>query len=343
MIHPFGLDISDSLIRLAMIERTRAGWRLAVRGEIAVPKGWIEDGEIRKPDDLNLLIGQLLKAAGPKIKQAVVSLPERHTFLKLITLSDASQNSLAESVKIAASQHLPFAWEEMYCDWAVLPEKNSLRQTQVMVAAAPRSLVDTYISVLSGLNIEPVSYEIESLAIARATLTKEQLRGTYIILDLGRTRSTLMLVQKGIVKFSTTVRYAGNALDEHIAKELNISPTQASKAKTLFGLDPIRGKGILRQVLAPAIDQLAKKVAEAEDFYREHGEEHQPINGILLTGSGALLREIDQELAARLQHSVAAQPAWIVEELGRTDPGIAPDLGFTYANVLGLALQSFVA
>lgn len=342
-MHPFGLDLSDSLIRLALLEHPRAGWRLPVRGEIAVEPGLIVDGEIRKPDDVSRLLTQLVKAAGPKTKKTIVSLPERHTFLKLITIKDDRVVGLAESVRASASQHLPFNWDEIYYDWNVLPEKNSAGQTQVMIAAAPRTLVDTYMNVLTGIGLEPISYEIESLAIARATLHKEQLKATYIILDLGRTRSTLMLAQKGIVKFSTTVRYAGRDLNGFIASELKISEAQAEKAKILFGLDPVRGKGLLRKVLAPHIDALAKKVVEAEDFYSEHGDDQEPIAGVLLTGSGALLRGIDQELIARLKHPVKVQPSWIIDELQRVDPRIAIDIGYTYADVLGLALQSFPA
>lgn len=340
-MHPFGLDLSDSLIRLAVIERVRKGWRLTVRGEIAVQPGLIIDGEIRKPDEVAHLLNQLIRAANPRTKQAIVSLPERHTFLKLITIKSGTGGSLTENIRTSASQHLPYNWDEIYYDWNVLSEKNSLGQTQVMIAAAPRTLVDTYMNVLTGIGLEPISYEIESLAIARATLTKDQLNGTYIILDLGRTRSTLMLAHKGIVKFSTTVRYAGRDLNKFIATELKITEDQAEKAKTLFGLDPVRGKGLLRHVLADQIDGLAKKVSEAEEFYSEHGNEQDPIAGVLLTGSGAMLRGIDQELAARLHHPVKLQPAWIIEELQRYDPNIGVEIGYTYSDVLGLALQNF--
>ena len=337
----FGLDLSDSLIRLALIEHPRKGWRLPVRGEIPVEPGLIVEGEIRKPDSVSRLIAQLVKAAGPKSHQAIVSLPERHTFLKLISISNQT-GSMADAIKASASQHVPYAWDEIYFDWSVLPEKNSLGEQQVMLAAAPRSLVDSYMEALTAAGLEPISYEIESLAIARATLTKEQQKETYIVLDLGKTRSTLMLADHGVVKFSTTVRYAGKDLTTFIADELKISKDQAEKAKTLFGLDPVRGKGLLRQVLAPHIDALAKKVAEAEDFYTDHGDGQGNIAGVILTGSGAMLRGIDQELAARLQHPVKLQPSWIIEELQRVDPEITVEIGYTYSNVIGLALQNFL-
>ncbi len=337
----FGLDMSDAWIRLAVLDKGRRGLRLPIRGEIPIPSGLIMDGEIQNPQQVSARLRELLKAAGIRHRQAYVSLPERHTFIKMISLPADHPDNLAQTVKDEAQHHLPYAWDEVYFDWLVLPHPNSQGQAQALIGAAPRSLVDTYLSVLEASEIEPIGMDIESLAIARASFRPPPGQGATVLLDLGRTRSTLILVQTGVVLFSATVRYAGKELNRYIADELKISQDQAERAKRIFGLDPNRGKGLLRRVLAPQLDVLVEKVREVEAFYVDHMVDHQPIHQVVLTGSGALLRNIDHELQSRLGRPVVLQPSWVFEDIRQHDQSPQAELGYTYATAIGLALLNF--
>lgn len=339
----FGLDISDSVIRLAVLDRQRSKFKLPVRGEIPVPEGYIIDGDIKQPHDVSALLRQLMDAASPKTKYAVVSLPERHSFIKVLTLTRDDGELRESDVKAEVAQSLPYAWDELYTDWHVLPKRNSLGQVQVIFASAPKTIIDGYLQVLHDAGIEPVSLEVESVAIARALLPQDNHAGTEILLDMGRTRTSVALVHDGVVYFSTTLRYAGKDLNQYISDELHISDDQAERAKTLFGLDPKRGKGLLRKVLSPQLDILAAKIKEIESFYIEHFVDHQPIQRIILNGSGALVKDIDQALAERLDIPVVSQPSWISQELAVTPAQVGPDIGYQYTTALGLALEHYTS
>lgn len=333
------LDCSDSIIRLVTLKRSKGQLVMPVRAEIPVPAGVIVDGDIHQPALVTELLTELCTSADPKIRRAVISLPERHTFIACLTLPPGTSSPTLEAVKAEALQQVPYAWDEMYFDWTPLPKKNSHGQIQVAFGAAPKTIVDAYVAAAAGAKLEPENVVIESLAIARA-MFRSDATGTHIILDLGRTRSTIILVQDGIVCFSATVRYAGKDLNRFIADQLRISDVQAEKAKSIFGLDPTRGNGVLRKVLLPQIDVLAEKIAEVEAWQVEHFVDRQPIASIILTGSGSLLRQIDTELADRVKQPVVRQPAWIYEDLRRIDPTIPEDVGVAYTTAFGLALET---
>lgn len=337
----FGLDLSDAWIRLALLQRRGTKLHLPIRGEIPVQAGLIVDGEIQNPQQVAKLLKELLKAAGIRNRQAFVSLPERHTFIKVIQLPRDHASNLQEAIRDEAVHHLPYAWDEVYFDWQQLPDTGQSNQVQAIIGAAPKSLVDTYLTVLEASEIEPLGMEIESMAIARATWRQSKQLGATILLDLGRTRSTLILLENGNVLFSATVRYAGKELNSFIADELKITEDQAERAKRIFGLDPNRGKGLLRTVLGPQLDQLVDKIHEVEEFYQEHMHEQEPVHQITLTGSGAMMRNIDHELEQRLGRPVVLQPAWVADDLKASDPNQDPELGYTYATAFGLALLNF--
>lgn len=337
---PFGLDISDAMIRLVVLERKRREWRMPIRAEIPVPEGIIVDGEIKNPGATVDLLRQLLSATGPKLRQAIVALPERHTFIKEFSLVSNDITNLEQAVHDEASQHLPYAWDEVYHDWQHLEGTNALGQHRVLLGAAPKTLVDGYLTVLDQAGIETVRMEVESVAVARATIRPEE-KGTHLVLDLGRTRSTIILLHEGIVIFSATIRYAGRELNRFIADSLKITMNQAERAKSIFGLDPRRGKGILKKVLSPQLDILVSKIHEVLDYYQEHIVDHPPLSSIAITGSGALLRGIDQALAASLDRPVTLRPAWIYEQLHVHDRQPFAELPYTYATAFGLALENF--
>ncbi|MBI3573324.1 MAG: type IV pilus assembly protein PilM [Candidatus Kerfeldbacteria bacterium] len=336
----FGLDISDTLVRLAVLEKRGAQFFLPVRAEITIPPEVIVDGEIRQPTVAAHLLAQLVKASRARTKRAIVSLPERQTFLKLISLP-ADRGVTEASVQAEASQHIPFAPGEMYFDWYLLPQKNSLGERQVVIGAAAKTLVDAYLSVLHDAGIETMSIEPESLSLVRAIWQKGQQSDAAIVLDLGRTRSTIILVRDEIVRFSVTVRYAGKDLNRFIADELKISDDQAEKAKKIFGLDPRLGRGVLYKVLSPQMDILAEKIRDVESFYVEHFIDHRPIKEVTLTGSGAMLKGIDQQLSQRLNQTVVIHPSWVYQQLRAHDPSLPIDVGLGYTTAFGLALKNF--
>lgn len=334
------LDISDTIVRLVTLERHGRTWRIGVRAEVPLPKGNVVDGDIKQPIELTQNIRVLVDAAGVKTKRVAFALPERHTFVKLIALPNAG-GDITKAVRESLRQHFPYSPDELYWDWHCVETPNSIGEIQVLLGAAPRATVDEYLHVLASTGLQCVSGEVESVAIARAMLGPEPTDESVIILDLGRTRSTLILADRGLVQFTSTLRYAGRELNQFITDELHITNDQAERAKSLFGLDPKRGKGLLRQALMPHIDAVVDGILDVEAFYKEHFPDHRPIQRIIVNGSGALLRGIDSELQARLSHQVTIAPSWIFTELQRHDPSLPDALGYTYTTVFGLALQPF--
>lgn len=338
---PVAVDISDTIIRLVALEHHGHNWKIKVRAEIPVLAGLVTDGDIQQPEQVVALLKLLVTAADTKAKDVAVSLPERHTFVKLISLPANSRGHLEEAIATALTQHIPYTIDEVYWDWHLIDQKNSLGELQVLIGAAPRTTVDEYLGLFSQASLRVDEAEIESLAIIRGLFGPEPPDDTRIVVDLGRTRSTIILVDHGVVQFSSTLRYAGRELNRFISDELHISAEQAERAKTLFGLDPKRGKGLLRTVLAPHIEAIADGITGVENFFQEHYVDHRPVTKIHLTGSGALLRNIDVELQARLKQEVVIEPSWLYTELKKTHHDLPPELGYSYTTVFGLAARAW--
>jgi Tfp pilus assembly PilM family ATPase len=86
---------------------------------------------------------------------------------------------------------------------------------EVTVSVLPRKIVESYTEVFSLAGITPVSFDIESQAIARALVpTGDQ--STWLIINIENKKTGFYVVEAGVVKFSTTLPYgsAGQNVSE---------------------------------------------------------------------------------------------------------------------------------
>ncbi len=143
------LDMSDTILRLGMLERKRGRWRLPVRAELPLPPGLIVDGDIQQPTAVSQSLRQLHQATGLKARRLILAIPDRHSFIKLLALSSNRAGSLAEAVQSALIQDLPYRLEEVYWDWHDIRRRNSLNQQLVLAGAAPKTTVKSYLQVVA--------------------------------------------------------------------------------------------------------------------------------------------------------------------------------------------------
>lgn len=350
-VNPFryaiGIDLSDRVVRAVQIAGRKKNRKIRALSERQIPEGVLKEGEITEQKKLVSLITDLLekpwvgKFSGSYV---TLSLPERKTFLKLITIPKAKGGDPTEVVRFEATNHIPMNLEEVYLDWTFIPKaKGQERDTRsVLVAAAPRSLVDSYLALFAQTKYTPVACELESLGLYRAVYPSLADRGASLVIDFGGTETLFMLANRRTILFTSTVPSGGHAMTTHIMGKLGVSEAEAEHAKHLYGLEAKRGKGKIRSILLPLFKPYQKKLAEIVHFYSDHFPKDQPIARIVLAGGGsrmkglgALLKNWTQipYIAAEPQQVFTAQKKEIFQEHD------AP----SFATAIGLGLRDQLA
>lgn len=305
----FGLDISDFSIKIAQLEKK--GLKILTRTPI--PKDVIKEGEIKKEDELI----ELLKKAVKDIKTpyAVCSLPEQHAFVKVLDLPEMKESEIKEAIKWETEANIPLSLDEVYLDWRIIPVKSNIK---VLINVAPKTLVDKYLKVLRRAYIEPMVFEIESVATARSLIKKEP--KPVLIIDLGFSRTSFIIFAKDSIRFTNSISISNQQMINDIAKKLNISFKEAQTLKFETGL-----KGDVLKTLAPFIDKMINKVEDCIDFYKE-----EKISKIILCGGGAYLNGLPEYFTNKLK---------IPADLGKPWINVKKQDILAYSTVLGLALR----
>lgn len=355
----FGLDISDLSLKIVKLKKKKKKISLVSFGQTEIEPGVIENGEIKKEEKLvEILKEAIKKVKGEKLKTKylVASLPEEKAFLQVIQMPPMSEEDLKSAVLFEAENYIPLSIDQVYLDCQIVPSFiKSSEKIEVLIAALPKKIVDSYLSVLKKANLKPVAFEIESQAIARALIEKETTTYPVLIIDFGATRTSLIIFAGKSVRFTCSIPISGNNFNELIAKNLNVSPSDAEQLKKKYGLEQKieiklkeqtikKEKGEIFEALIPALVDFVQQIKKYLDFYETHSQisdsslKEKKIKKIILCGGEANLKGLPEFLSLELKIPVELGNPWInikLEDKEKLKMSLAESLIFTTA--IGLA------
>ena len=222
-------------------------------------------------------------------------------------------------------------------DSAKPPEDRKMMQ--VMLAAAPRTLVDSYVQMMEAAGLAPIALEIEATAIARAIVPMGYpLDRALGILDIGATRSSLIVCDEGAVQMSISVPLSGNELTEIISEKLKIDLADAELVKIECGLDARRCEDKMWNILLPLIDDICNKIRNALRFYRVGFPCGKKIEKLILCGGGAHFRDIDTVLSRKLTIKVKRGDSLV--NITKLPKNFSEENSLSYTTAIGLALRA---
>jgi len=351
----FGLDISSSTLRIMQLERTDNGFFPSAFSDAKLPKGLVSEERIQNPEGLAKILRHHLKQPvfGRFAGQYVVfSVPEAKSFVRVIRVPKMSEEDAQEAVPFEAEQYIPLPIEQVYLDFKILSnssEDSASDKMQVVIVAAPKTIVDSYIDVINQVKLKPVAAEVESEAIVRALISEQDQKEATLVVDLSAAHTSLVIFDKGMLRFTSSLPIAGNSLTSQISQKLTINFEEAEKLKLQVGLHARKDKGRVRSILLPQLESIVEAINNTVNFYKEHSEGQRQIGRILLCGGGSrlkgLVEYLNQELPKRnamfSSKVVRIGDPW-VNVLGRPVKKVPPLSKFdslTFTTAIGLALR----
>lgn len=336
----FGLDIGDRSLKILQFVSAKKVLRVEGFAEVMIPPNVIENGIIKDSPALASYIRTLIKQAGTVAQQVVLALPERKTFLKFIRLNHNSKMPLRPQIEQELAHHLPYEIGEVFWDHCVIEDRNGT--LAVLAGAAPKKIVNAYVDCIQRAKLTPILLDVEPLAIARAAINAKNPESCTLLVDLGGTKSTLVLADSRTVFATTDARSAGEDLTAAIAEGLQVEKKAAEELKIKHGLGLGATKGGPEQYLKLTqryAKNLTERISQFIGFSLKHESLCQGISQILLSGGGALLAGLPPYLSNNLKIPVSLADPWIqLDETVKKSIDIQTRLRFTTAT--GLALKA---
>lgn len=341
-----GVDISDKSIKyLKFSPGRKLGFDFW--GEIQLPQGLVENGEIKKEDEL----ANIIKEKYPREKLGLFkqnyiigSLPEEKGFVRVIQLPKVKTAEIASAIKWELEANVPVPMKDLYFDYEIIQSvAEDSDHHDVLIVAYPKNIVDSYSNVFKKAGLIPVAFESEAQSVVRALAIYFDPGEAVIIADMGATRTTFIVFGGGTIILTITINFGGQNIHLAIAKNLGVSLEEAEKIKKEIGLNKKEKEGKLYEVLVWSLGVLVDELKRQIWYYQDHLSHRHgaspKITKIYLCGGEANLTGIVPYLNIALSLPVAIADPFIAIK-NKMVPAVPPimkkkALGFT--TVLGLA------
>lgn len=334
-----GLDISETSMRFTELVETRKGFVIGRFAELAIPRGVIELGEVKKIPELNAIFKTLKKEYN--IEYVTMALPEEKAYLFDLHLPAMKHNQIRGAIELAFEEHVPINVADAVFDYDIEMETDT--GIDVRVTATNNSIIDGYLEALLDTGIKPIAFEIEVQSIARAVIPEGDM-GTSMIMDFGKLRTSIAVVSNGGVKFASTIPTGSLHLTEVIAKDLGISYEEAEKLKISQGIEAGGKNGKLSPSVLGIIKSLREDINKNYLYWQSYNNDadkkHVVVKKIYLSGGGSNLQGFTSYLGAGLPVSVELANVMVnVNTLDQYVPEINFNESLHYSTAIGLALR----
>ena len=284
----FGLDIGTTSIKCALVKKE--GNVFSIESIAVAPqtaKGIVSESLV----DLEALadvIRKMLVSANLKTANVAFSLPESQVYTKVIEMPLLSDQELSAALKFEMEQYIPLPLDQVKTDWVILGKSESsdlpalyrngtgpadqLRQSggeaseagkktmEVMIIAAPLSIVNKYEKLSEMLNLRSESIESEVISVHRALLPLVNNTSSHMILHIGSNISSICIVKQGIIKTIVSMSLGGTVITRAISIALGIDSAQAENYKRAYGLNQDAFEGKIGKALAPILQSIVGDV-----------------------------------------------------------------------------------
>jgi cell division protein FtsA len=160
----------------------------------------------------------------------------------------------------------------------------------------------------AGLNIQDLI--LEPLASSDAVLTEEEKEAGVVLVDIGGGTTDIAIFHDGIIRHTAVLPFGGNIITDDIRMGCNVLQRNAEKLKELHGnalasmvkdntfvsipgLKNRQPREIALKNLALIIQERMKEIIQmVNSEIRASGYEKKLIGGIVLTGGGAMLKNL---------------------------------------------------
>lgn len=341
-----GIDVSSNTVKLVELSRNRTGGLVLQHFAMEpLERGWVNDGNIEKFDEVAEAVRRVVRKSGSRTKNVAMALPGAAVITKKITLpAGLTDKELGIQVESEANQYIPFALSDVSLDFCVIGQNpNSPNDVDVLIAASRKEKVSDRQGLAEAAGLKPVVMDVESyasrMAIGRVidSLPNHGRDQLIALFEVGSQTTSLQVMRNDDVLYERDQMFGGAQLSQQIARQFGMSVEDAEAKKKSSEL-PVDYQA---KVLQPFMESLGQEVGRALQFFFT-STPHNKVDQIFLSGGSAALPGLADVVVAQTSFPTRVINPFDGMELG---PGLnARKLATEATSYLvstGLALRRF--
>ena len=285
----FGLDIGTQNTKLMSFD----GEEPLVSNIVVkpTPPDTFSAGLISDENSLSQFVGKLIAEIGIEDEiSMILGISGKGMIAKKIDIPEMDDHMIPEFVEIEAEQELFYNREEMTLDYQVLeglnfnkPEAKSL-----FVVTVLNTVVESYNNIMekNAINCEILDTNFGALFNAfefNYTLDENK---NYMLLDIGRTTTNLIVVINKQVVFARNIYLGGDFFNQFIQQKMSVDYSMAEELKVSASKGGEAPKDVTHLIESELNKNFIEELISPYELYNGLFPD-QPISEIYITGGGS--------------------------------------------------------
>jgi len=218
---------------------------------------------------------------------------------------------------------------------------------EVLLVAAHREMIAAAVQAVEGAGLRLNEIDVSSFAVVRALMGGEagffpeegDASSATGVIHVSSGLTNITVVERGIPRFNRVSALAGNQFTHAIANVLNLTFDEAESLKVKVGLPDVEAASsqlpvdvdeqtaqVVQEALEREVNKFIAEIRRSLDYYLTQTSQARTIQRIILTGSGAQLKNLAGYLEKGLQaHVVLGDPLTRVQVPANLQPVVTAD------------------
>jgi len=287
-----GLDIGSSSIKALEITQEKYDFIITAYGQIDIP------GEQATRD----AISDLFRSSGFHTKRVASSVSGKSVIFRFINMVKMSDEDLNNAIRFEADKYIPFDVDEVQIDIQKLMdvgagEDDAQEEVKVLLVAAKKSIIEDQATMLTDLNLQPVSVGVDSFAIGNAYELNDMVSPglnesdhTTALIDIGSNKACINIMRNNVTYFAREVPMGGHDLTNAITRRFGLEPFEAEALKR----DPQEQLLEVQDAVSNVLDDLGNEINLSFDFFENQFDGE--VQEVYLSGGSVLLPFLEESL-----------------------------------------------
>jgi len=319
-----GVDIEQSSLVGAQVKTGRQGHTLSAVAVKALPDGLVYEGEVVDVEGLAAELKTFWKSAGFSGKKFSIGVANQKIVVRTMEFPEIDPKELRAAIEFQAQEAIPIPLDEAILDFQVLstsPASDGGNKQKVLIVAAQRDMIEQYVAVANKAGLGADGIDLQAFALMRAVAPPvafvdqgaPQADGASALINIGAGITNLVVASGGSPQFTRVVSLGCEAIVQALMANRGISHQEADLLRLTVGLSGSAGAASdlepatvaeIRETCDGTCEGFADEIRRSIDYY--HSLEYEtPISSILVTGEGALTRNMGDYLANALHLPVS--------------------------------------
>lgn len=335
-----GLDVGLSSVKAISLSRQNNEYILNAFSMVqSPPKGMISEAASDRQEMAVAIKKTIenLKISGSGVN---IALPDSQVYTKVIEMPVLSDKELSLAIYWEAERYIPVSLSTITLVWSVLkrPQNpSSGEKMQVLMVAAPTSLLNKYQEVLKMAKLNLDSIETETLAIIRALSTPNS--PPTVIVNIGATNTSLTIIKDGILVLTYLVQVGGDAINRSIQEDFGVSQMQSEEYKKTYGFSNDGAGQKISKATEPILGTILLEIRKALAYFSQKYKDGSAIQQVILSGETSKLPGINVYFAEKLGIETVVANPWKIFGNKQLPAEIANN-SYDFTVALGLAMRN---